>query len=294
MLRHRIAIFSVALLALAGGLLAAGQPQEKRLDAAALETLMTNLGCDAAQKARLREIHGEFTKKVSATSSSLGIWGAYHKEDLILQGMLTEKQQGRQAEVLSTMRARDVPALAKSLGLNDEQKKALAKLRAAYEPKFVKLVLPTQKGQKLSDEERMSTHRLVLDMRADFLKAVQAELSEAQRAKLPDVLKQYPGLPGMIPEGDSLAYVLLAATLAHYSQPEYLDTLATTLELSAAQKEEFGKVGADLGAKLKASRGQVAAALGELAREERAAMMKVLTDDQRKKWSELTKLKGGA
>jgi hypothetical protein len=264
--------------------------QEKRLDPGALETLMAKLGLDEAQKGKLRAIHKEFDKKLSATSSALGIWGAYHREDLVLQKMLTDKQQHRQAEVLTAMRVKELKAVATTLGLSDEQRQRIAELRDAYEPKFIKLVAPTQKGQKLSDEDRMATHKLVIAMRADFLKAVRAELTEAQRQRLPVILKQSPGLPGYIPEGDALAYVLLAATLAHYAQAEFLDTLALTLGLSDAQKEEFRKVGANLDAKLKAARAQVAAAVSNLARMEREAMEKVLTDEQRTRWKELQKV----
>jgi len=267
-------------------------PQLTPLGLPTLEAIMTKLELDDTVKEKLRAIKKEFTAKVSATSSHLGIWGAYHTEDLTLQKMLTDQQRQKQPEVLSAMRARDVPALAKALGLSDDQKQAMAKLRAAYEPKFLKLVLPTQSGEKLSDKDRMATHKLVLDMRADFLNAVRAELTEAQRTQLPDVLKKYPALPGMIPESDSLAYVLLAATLAHYSQADYLDNLAMALELSAPQKEEFRKVGAGLGAKLLASRITVAAALSVLAQQERDAMEKALpTDELRTRWREMLKAK---
>ena len=74
-----------------------------------------------------------------------------------------------------------------------------------------------------------------------------------------------------------------AAGLGQFAQPEYLDATAAKLELTADQKKEFQKIEAEYAPKLE----KLGTQLADQVRTEREAMNKVLTEDQRARWTAL-------
>jgi hypothetical protein len=91
-----------------------------------------------------------------------------------------------------------------------------------------------------------------------------------------------------VAEDAALVFVLLTAGLPHFAQPGSLDALAEKLDLSAGQKKQFQVVAADYGPRIDRAGKQ----LLELRQEERAAMEKVLTEEQRAKWRQMRKAGG--
>ncbi len=209
-------------------------PQSKRPLPDLFETLMTDLGLDDMQKAKVRAIHSEFSTRT--TPATMRLWNEYHDQQLMLEKMLTAKQRLILPDVLRAMRGRELQALGVKLGLGDGPMQRLAKLRDDYEPKLGALVAPTLKGEKVSKDQAEIIHQQIAEFRLEFLEAVGSELTEAQRTRLPAILRESPGLPRFIREDASLAFVLLAAGVAHMSQREYLDILADKLALARRKR----------------------------------------------------------
>ena len=258
-------------------------PLQVRLDGAELDEFLSELGLSESQKDQVKKLHAKYTGQFA----SGGIWTAYHVEDQKLQKQLTDEQDKKRRPVLNELMDSEVERMAVKLSLTAAQKEKIAKIRRDDEPKYHDLITDTQEGKKLTDKEREDTHEQVQDMRRNFHKDVLAVLDGPQRLKLTVYLKEEPGLPGMIPEEPSLALVLLGAGMAHFAQPTYKDAMADKLNLTPAQRQVFREVGNGLQAKLN----QTAEQFQALMSEERGAMMAVLTDAQRAKWSELVNAK---
>src|SRR5262249_10368924 len=170
----------------------------------------------------------------------------------------------------------------------DDARRRLGRLCAEYEPKFRGLVAPKQQGEDVGKEQAMAIHRRIAELRLEFLAAVESGLTPEQRVRLAAVPREGPGLPAFVAEDAALVFVLLTAGLPHFAQPGALDALAEKLDLTAGQKKQFQAVAADYGPKIDRAGKQ----LLELRQEERAAMEKVLTEEQRAKWREMRKAGG--
>jgi Spy/CpxP family protein refolding chaperone len=289
MVWHRSAVLAVALVAGVvgqGRLLAGekGEPKPKPPDP--LDALAAKLDLDDKQKAEFHKLTADYDKKISPVR--LLLWDTYHDEQLALTKLLADGQKARLPEVLKALRDRQLQTIAARLDLGDGPRQRIAKLCEAYEPKFRGLVAPKQQGQDVGKEEAAAIHKQIANLRTEFLAAVESELTPAQRGRLAAVLRGGPGLPAFVAEDAALAFVLLTAGLAHFSQPGYLDALADKLDLGGEQKKQFQKVAADFGPKID----KAGKELLELLQEQRTAMEKVLTDEQRAKWRQMRKAGG--
>jgi hypothetical protein len=255
-------------------------------DPFSIEKLMSDLGLADAQKEMVRGIDRDYATKIATATTAL--WDEYHRQQLALEKLLCDQQRQALPAVLKAMRDQDTQTLATKLGLSDDAKQRLAQLRAQYEPKLATLIAPTLKGEKVGKKEWLANHQKVAQLRLALLAAVSSVLTENQRARLPAILREFPGLPHYVREDASCALLLLSAELCHFAQPEYLDTVATKLDLSAAQKAQFQKAQAQGLSEFN----KLGAALTELVRAEREAVAKVLSDDQRAKWKEIRKAGG--
>jgi hypothetical protein len=286
MVWHRGAVLAVALLAVAviQGRLLADEPKQKPQDP--LDALAAKLGLDDKQKADIQKLQADYDKEIGPVR--LLLWNTYHDEQLALVKLLTDGQKAKVPETARAMREQLLQTIATGLGLGDGPRQRLAKVCADYEPKFAALVAPKLGGENVDKEKAAAIHKQIADLRLAFLAAVEDELTPAQRVRLAALLREGPGLPRYEAEAATLVFVLLTASVAHFSQPDYLDTLTEKLGLSAEQKKQFQTAAADYGAKID----KTGKELLDLQQQERAAMEKVLTPEQRKKWQEMRKASG--
>jgi hypothetical protein len=289
MVWHRMAVLAVALLALVivSGRLAAdekGEPKPKAQDP--LDALAAKLGLNDRQKADFHKLQQDYDKKIDPVQ--LRLWNTYHDEQQALVKLLTKEQKDKMPAAVKALREKLLQGLAARLDLGDGARQRLAKLCADYESKFGALVAPKLGGETVGKEEAAAIHKQIADLRVAFLAAVEAELTPAQRVRLAAVLREGPGLPRYVAENAALVFVLLTASVAHFAQPDYLDALADRLGLGAEQKKQFQSAAADYGARIDKAGTELLA----LQQEERTAMEKVLTDEQRTKWREMRKAAG--
>ncbi len=238
---------------------------------AAMELRLTD-----KQKEQIRALRNDSLKK--ADPANFRLWATYKEEQKALLALLTDAQKAKLLEVLRAMRAQDQQRLGDKLDLNDAQRQRLAKLADEYEPKFRALV----------GHEGDTVHKAIADLRLEFRAAVRSVLTEAQRAKLPRVLRESPGMPAIIRDDAGLAFVLLTSGPAHFAQHDYFATFAGKLDLSAEQQRQFQKIAAEYGPAIQKS----GAALLAYLRQQTEDIEKLLTDDQRAQWRQIRKTKG--
>jgi hypothetical protein len=246
------------LLAGAGRLSAADQPAAKAHDR--LEALGAKLGLSAEQKEAIRKIHAAYDQKEDKLEAEMR--ELRHRERDAAGQVLTEAQRAKARDLLKAAVEHELQEVAAKLGLSDEQKQKIAALRAEYD----------QKVRKLEGQQGEKAAAAVRDLRHQEFHAIGQELTEAQRAKAPGVLRE---------------------ELREWRNPaerrEHLKGLADKLDLSAEQREKLQKIHADTDPKMD----QLEAQLKELHREEHQAVEQVLTEEQRAKLQELRKARGG-
>jgi Spy/CpxP family protein refolding chaperone len=259
MVGRRLIGTALAILALAagGGLVAdapkPAEPPAKGHDR--LEAMAARLGLNDQQKEQIRAIHTDFDKKAADLEHQL--WTLHHEEHQAMGKVLTDDQRAKLPGVLKAARDKELEELAAKLGLTDDQKKKLEAVREEHEPKFHELAAKGEEGREAFRE-----------LRRVFHEAIGKELTDDQRARLPGVLRE---------------------EYTEWRDPakrrERLKAVGDELGLTDAQRaqlkaihEEFDKKTADPTAQLRQAR-----------QDERAAVDKVLTDDQRQKLEALRK-----
>jgi len=265
MVRFRLAVLAVAVLALAagGGRFLAFEKAEPAKKHDHLEWLAAKLKLDAKQKEDIRKIHADFDAKADPVEHQL--WALRHEEHEAMKKVLTEAQRDKVAETLKAMRAQEIQKIATELKLSDDQKMKVAKIREDFEPKFHELAAEKEKGEKV--------HKQFRELRHQVISAIRAELTDEQREKLPLMLRQ------------EHRYWRNTET-----RREHLKGLGDKLGVSAEQKAQYRKIHEEYDPKVKA----LHAELKKLHQEEYAAIEKVFTEDQRAKWKELHKGRFGA
>jgi len=267
MVGHRIALTAIALLTLAAGagrLLAEeerGKAEGARPDR--LESLAAKLGLDAQQKEQVHKIESDFHKKAEPLEQRL--WSLHREEFAAMRKTLSEDQRAKLPEVIKSACGQELQAISDKLGLSDDQKQRLMKIRQEYEPKFRALMDEKAEtgaaGFKQFRELRFAAHR-----------AMREVLTEDQRAKVPGILRE---------------------EFQKWQDPtarrEMLGTIADKLGLSNDQKEQLRKIQADYNRQME----EPTAQFKQMHHEEHEAIEKVLTPEQRTKFEDMMKTRVG-
>jgi Spy/CpxP family protein refolding chaperone len=255
---HRFAVLAVATLALAAVGLWADEKADTGKKHDRLEMLASRLGLDDKQKDELRKIRDDFDKKSDPVEHE--IWSLHHQEHEAIHKLLTDEQRTKLRDAVKEMHEKEFQKLGDKLGLDDDQKKKIAKIHEEFEPKFHDLAKMREKGENV--------HKQFRELRHEFLDEVRPVLTEAQRSKLP---------------------ILLREEHYHWRNPEarheHMKAILDKLDLSAEQKDKVKAIHSEYDPKIKDEVTQ----LHKLHHEEHEAMEKVLTAEQRTKWQELRK-----
>lgn len=260
MVWRRMAVTAFAIMALAvGGRLAADEPAKTEPPAKGhdrLDAMAAKLGLTDQQKNDIRTVHAEFDKKLSDAEHQ--VWTLHHEEREAMSKVLTDEQRTKMPMVLKAARDKELQEIAGKLGLTDDQKKKLEAVREEHEQKFHEAA--AQQG-----DEGRGRYR---DLRRVFYEAIGKELTDDQRAKLPGVLRE---------------------EYQEWRDPatrrEHLKAISDELGLTAEQKDSMKKIHDEYDQKTE----KPAAELKQLRADERAAVDKVLTDEQRAKVQEMRK-----
>jgi hypothetical protein len=261
MVRYRLAALAaaVAVLAAGTGKFTAAEPKDeigKGHDR--LEALAAKLGLSNQQKEEMHKIHADFQKQAEPIENQL--WALHHAEYRQLREVLKDEQRSCLPEVLKAIREREFQAVAAKLGLSDEQKQQIEKVREDYAMRFHDLIRDKQPGENV--------HKQFRELRRQFMAAIRPDLNDEQRALLP---------------------VIMHEEYRYWHNPEveraYLKAVGDKLGLTPEQKEKVQKICAESDPKIE----KLDAQLKTLHDEEHAAFHKALTPEQRTKLRELRK-----
>jgi Spy/CpxP family protein refolding chaperone len=255
---QRMAGMACTLLALAAGA-AQLSAEEKGQRHDRLAALAGKLALTDKQKEEIRGIHKEFDGKADPIVHQL--WALHRQEFEAVHKVLTDDQRAKLPMLMKAHMEKELKDIAAQLNLTDDQKQKIAKMREEYEKKYHDVA--GQKGE--------AAHKQYRELRHQFFEEVAAVLTEEQRVKLPGVLHE---------------------EFHHWRDPavrrEFLKGLGAQLNLSADQKEQIKKIHGEYDAQIT----KLAAELKQAHKEEREAIEKVLTPDQKGKFQDLLKSRG--
>lgn len=251
---RRIAFLSLAILALAvgGTLLPASEGTGKKCTR--LEAVAVKLGLSDKQKEEVGKMHKEFCKNAAALRQQLR---TLHKEQRqTMRQLLTEEQRAMLPGLIKAERDRHWQAVAGKLGLSEEQTQRVDKARAEYAKKVHDLA--ANKGTATPEQFRT--------LRREKMEAIRGTLTEAQRTKLVVLCREE-----------------FQKSRHPAARKERWKSLGEKLGVSAEQKEQFQKVRAEYAPKMDKPSTQ----LKQLRQDAHAAMLKVLTEEQRARFLEM-------
>lgn len=239
-----------------GNRLCAAEPAEPVQKQEHLERLAVKLQLDDKQKDEIHRIAADFDAKTGPLQHQR--WALHHEDLQAVKNVLTPAQQTLVPQVLKALGDHQFEKAIAPLQLTDPQKASIAKIRADYAPKFHELAVAKDNGE--------NQHPQFGALRHQMLSAIRAELNDEQRDKLPLVLR----------EQHRFWY-------DPASRGELFTILGETLGVNAEQKEQFRRLREQYERKVR----PLYVELRKLQQEERAAIERVLTDEQRAKWKEL-------
>jgi len=269
MVRHRLAALALAVLLLTAGKgwLTAQESKEgakgKHHDIhhELLEAFAAKLGLTSQQKEQIHKIHADFDHKMHEVEHQL--WTLHHQEREALEKVLTKEQRAKVPHILHEEMDKEARKIADKLGLSEDQRHRMQKIRSEYDKKIHGL--EGKKGEKTFEQVRHLRH--------EELHALYKELTSEQRAKVPGILR---------------------AEFSQYRNPatrsQHLRAIGDKLGLSPEQREKAKKIHAEYAPRLEKQVDQ----LHKIFHEEHEAIAKVLTADQRAKVKELFKGWGGS
>jgi len=241
---------------MAWGRLAADEPKpEPGKSHDRLEALAAKLGLNDQQKQDIQKVHSDFDQKLSDLEHQL--WVLHHAEREAMSKVLTDDQRAKLPMVLKAARDKEFQAIADKLGLTDDQRKKLEAVREEHEQKFHDLAAKGEEGR--------GPYR---ELRHVFFEAIGKELTDDQRAKLPGLLRE--------------EYQEWRDPVA---RREHLKAVGDELGLNDDQKAKIKTIHEDYDKTTQ----EPAAQLKQAREDEHAAVLKVLTDDQRAKLEQLRK-----
>jgi Spy/CpxP family protein refolding chaperone len=251
---HRLAVAALTALALAASAAARADNPPGGKDQERMTAWASKLGLSNQQQEQIRKVCTDFEDRADPVEEQL--WKLHHEAFDAVKATLTQEQRDKLPEVIKTDMAREGKALADKLGLSEEQRQKVERIREEYEPKFREVC------SQSSDAARKQMHQL----RSEFIHDVRQVLSDEQRAKFWGVMRE--------------EFHRWRDPVARH---ERLEELANQLGVSADQKAQIQKVCGEYRPRFE----KAATQLKELCHEHRAAVEKVLTDEQRTKARDL-------
>lgn len=259
MASHRLLVTALTALALAAGTAALAREDTKKAGGVERERMAawaSKLGLNDQQQDRIHKTCEQYAERAEPVEEQL--WKLSHEEFDAVKNVLTPEQREKLPEVIKAEMTREVRTVADKLGLSEEQRRKIASIREEYEPKFREVCAQS------SDDAR----RKMRELRAQFFADIRPVLTDEQRAKVFGVLR---------------------AEFQQWRDPaarqERLEQVADQLGVTADQKAQIQKVAAEYRPKIE----RLAMQLKDTCHEERAAIEKVLTDEQRTKAQEMWK-----
>ena len=235
-----------------------GQQQQHGMMHARLETLTAKLNLNKQQQEAIQKIFTEFDEKTGRLDRQL--WTLHDQECTSLIKILTDDQRNKLPAVLKQEREQELNKIAMRLGLTDDEKQRIRAVCEKFEPQFEQLI------HQKADTNVNRVHEL----RHEVLTAVQNALGDEHRGKLPGILRE---------------------EFQQWHDPamrsQHLNEIADKLSLNDNQREQARGIIAEFDKQRK----EPVAQLHQMQTEERAAVEKLLNDEQRNKLREL--LKGG-
>jgi Spy/CpxP family protein refolding chaperone len=247
-----IACVSVALVG--ASIFAQEKRAEKRADR--LDALSAKLGLNDQQKTQARKIYEELEKKMEPVCDQLA--RLHHEEYEAMAQVLTEEQRRKAPEVIKKFWDKEWQTIGQQLGLSDEQKQQIQKLRETYHKQFHELA--AQKGEKI--------HFQMRELRHEFLATVRQQFNEEQRIRFPGVLH------------DEFQKLREPA-----ARRDHLKAIAEELRLNDDQRDRLNNICTEYLQKTEELEGR----FKQLCQEERKAFENILTEQQRAKWQEIQK-----
>jgi Spy/CpxP family protein refolding chaperone len=251
---RRLACLAASLVVFAGIGLAVENPRGKHN--CVLDAMAERLGITPAQKEQLDKIHSDFEQKAKPIYKQM--WAQFREHKQAVNQILTADQRKELPQVMKSARLKMLESFETKLGLNEQQKKDAARICNDYTDKFNDL------GDKSDDQ----AFEKFLALKQENMEAFCQILTPEQRVKL----------PGLIQEE-------FASGEASTSKNEFRNLLGEKLNLSTDQKQQFEKICNDFTSKIDKQKEQ----LQTLWQQKIAAVEKVLTADQQKKFRELIK-----
>jgi hypothetical protein len=221
-----------------------------------LNAFASRLGLTPAQKEQAAKIHSEFEQKAAPVCEK--IWMIYCDHRQAVLQILSAEQRRELPQVVKSEQAKMLQTLSTKLGLNDQQMKEAEKI--CHEN--------TEKIQELADHRDAKSSEKFLELKRANLEAFCKILTDDQRIKLP-ALVQEELVSGRTPSVKS----------------EIHNMMVEKLKLNTDQTQRLDKVCEDFSAKMDREKEQ----LHQLWKEKIAAVEKILTPDQRKKFQDLVK-----
>jgi hypothetical protein len=219
-----------------------------------LDAVGAKVGLSDRQKEEIRTIRTD--SKTMKEPLERQLWTLHHEEFQALRNVFTDEQRAKLRDARRAKRDKAFERIAAKLGLNDEQKKQIQKIREEYEPR----------RRQIYAEKDGNAWARSRKLRHEEFAAVRGQLTEEQRARLPGALREvYHGRRNAM------------ARRANFKG------LAEQLALSTDQKERVREIRADFDQKTR----PLASQLRQFFHEEHEAVAKVLTDEQRAKLHEM-------
>jgi len=248
MLWHRMAFSALALVA-AAGVFAADPPKaEPGKGHSRLDVMAAKLGLSDQQKDEIGKIHTDFDHQQAAVEHQ--IWTKRHEEHEAIDKVLTKEQHAKAQDLMKAARAKEVEKVESELKVTEEQKKKIEPILEEFEQKFHEAIAKGEAG-------REDFHKT----RHEFHEAIAKELTDEQRLALPGVMRE--------------EYHQWRDPAARREQ---LKALADQLGLEEKQRDEIKKIHEQFDKDDE----PLTAQHKQLHEAERAAVDKVLNDDQRK------------
>jgi hypothetical protein len=259
MASHRLAVTALTALVLTTAATVVNQSyadQSAGPDRERLSAWASKLGLDQQQQERVQKTCSEYAEKAEPVEEQL--WKLHHEEFDAAKGVLTQEQRDKLPAAIKTVMDKECRKVAEKLGLSDDQRQRVAKIREEYEPKF----------REVCAESTETARKKMRELRSQFFADMRQVLNDDQKAKFFGVLRE--------------EFHQWRDPVARH---EAMQEIGEQLGVSADQKSQIEKIRAEYRPKLE----PLVKQLKEVHQEERASINKILTDEQRTRAREMWK-----
>jgi hypothetical protein len=263
MASHRLAVTALTALALAAApafvsRVSADQPGGRNREL--LSAFASKLGLSNEQQERVQRICNDFAERAEPVEEQL--WKIHHEALDQVKGILTPEQREKLPNAIKAEIGKEVRMVADKLGLSEDQRQKLHRIREEFEPKF----------REVCAQSTDAARKQMRELRSEFIADVRRVLNDDQRAKFFGVLRQ--------------EFHQWRDPVARHQR---MSEIGEQLGVNADQKAQIQKIRSEFEPKVE----RAASQLKEIFQEERASFDKVLTDEQRTKAQQMWKDIGG-